>query len=65
MKRFPLALFALAALAWVGCESAPTRGLQSSQSDPRIEIESVADRTPIESPAGPMTLVTLKVPNMV
>ena len=64
MKRFPLVLLALAA-AWVGCETAPAPGPQSSQSTREIEMENVAVSTPIESPAGPMTLVSLKVPNMV
>ena len=61
MKRLPFVLLALAAAAWVGCETAPAPGPQSSRSTREIEMENAA----IESPAGPMTLVSLKVPNMV
>jgi len=57
-------LVGLAAVG-IGCQSEPAADPLASQPVVEPKVESAVTAAPIESPAVPMTFVSLKVPNMV
>jgi len=68
VKRLSLVLVGLAAVG-IGCQSEPAADPQvpspSSQSAAEPQVDRALAAAPVDSPAVPMTFVSLKVPNMV